>query len=75
MRTEPPERLPNDGAIELNRLDGMCGVHIHILVEDEKENNLGDILLSEFNACRLLGMLSVMLDLPLTKQAQKMIRL
>ncbi len=31
------------------------------------------VLVSEFNACRILGMLSVMLGLPLTKTAAKQI--
>lgn len=59
-----PLRQPGDGPVGVDRYDDnylciRCGQQ--------------DFVVSQFNACRLLGMLSFMLGMPLSKEAQKAI--
>lgn len=61
-----PERLPGDGAVKVEHLPNG-----RVLLVAEGE---GFITVSLYNAWRLLGMMSLILGLPLSKKAAKAIK-
>lgn len=61
-----PERGPQDGPVTVTVLDDD---RICVAVDDES------LTMSRYNAVRLLGMLSVTLGFPLSKAANKVIKL
>lgn len=65
-----PERLPEDGAVTISRL-GEQFVEVTVVTSGAPER----IAMSRYNAWRVLGMLSVMLGIPLTKAANNAIKL
>ena len=60
------ERLPSDGGINVQRV----GTHVMVSVDGG-----GSVLMSQYNAARVLAGLSVLLGAPLAKATQKAIRL
>lgn len=70
MDTKKIERTPNCGEVSVIRLpDERIGLSCG------DKGGGGYIVCSEYNARRLLGMLSAMLGLPLQKQAAKQINM
>lgn len=66
MSCDTTTRQPTDGEVRITRLDNG---RIRISVDEIAFS------VSEFNARRLLGLLSLLLELPLSGKAQKAIRL
>jgi hypothetical protein len=68
-----PEREPSDGAVRIGRTlpSGSRMVFIEATHGGETEC----LRISEYNAWRILGMLSLVLEIPLTKEAQRAIKL
>lgn len=65
-----PERQPTDGAVSVNRpAKGMIGITA------STDGQLETLRMSEFNAWRVFGMLSLFLGLPLPKAVGKAIKL
>jgi len=63
-----PERLPEDGGIRIVRMpDGKLTI--------AEDGNHTAVILSEFNAWRVFGMLSIMLGIPLSKKVSVAIKL
>lgn len=62
-----PERQPGDGDVKIRRHPGAIEVEVTTCHKTES------IMMSEYNAWRLFGMLSCMLDLPLPKAVGKAI--
>lgn len=69
QREPEPQRGPKDGPVSVTRRDDGIGISV---THDGQEH---DLLLTEWNARRLLGMLSVILELPLQRAAAKRIKL
>lgn len=65
-----PSRQPKDGAVAVSRLDSDF-IALDATYGGDKES----LVVSEYNAWRLFGLLSVMLGLPLTKKVSKAIHL
>jgi len=63
-----PERLPEDGTVRIERT-GNGGL---MICEDGTHTA---VILSEFNAWRVFGMLSLMLGIPLPAKVSKAIKL
>lgn len=68
MTLKMPDRQPEDGAMGVNRIgDGRIGIE----VTDHGKHSA--IAMSEYNAWRVFGALSLILGIPLTKAAGKAI--
>lgn len=70
MTLKMPDRQPRDGAVSVTR--GADGEGICIAVTDSGEEQ--GLHMTDYNAWRILGMLSVMLELPLSKASSKAIK-
>ena len=65
-----PEREEGDGPVRVQRTHPK-GVAVDVTTHGETET----IHMSEFNAWRMLGALSLMLEVPLSKEAQRAIKM
>lgn len=64
-----PERQPDDGPISVIRpTDGVVSISV------ETGSRLSAVTMSEYNAWRVLGALSVVLGVPLSKAASKVVK-
>lgn len=66
-----PARQPLDGPIEVRR---MGDNHEEICIRVTNNDQARGVVMSEYNAWRVLGALSLLLGLPLSKAAQKAIK-
>lgn len=62
-----PDRLPDDGSVRVE-----CSGHNHSLVYIEVDGQ--NIMMSQYNAWRLFGMLALLLKIPLTRAVAKAIK-
>lgn len=65
-----PARLPSDGAVAVTRVDDH-----HLTASVTTNGTTETVIMSEFNAWRVFGMLSVMLGIPLPVALGKAIKL
>jgi len=68
MKLIMPERLPMDGAVSVDRVDSD-----HLRIGESSSDTA--VILSEYNAWRVFGMLSVMLGINLPSSIAKNIKL
>lgn len=71
MAKDKPQRQPGDGEVSVTRDKDTRLIVLHADTSDGREH----MILSEFQARRILAGLSVILDLSLSKAAQKEIEL
>lgn len=67
-----PQRQPLDGPISVTR---MGDNHEEICISVTNNDQARGVVMSEYNAWRVLGALSVILGVPLSKTASKAIKL
>jgi hypothetical protein len=67
-----PERTPVDGPVSLYIVDGTNHERLAISVTTDGREQI--MIVTEHNAWRVLGLLSFMLKVPLSKAAEKVIR-
>lgn len=67
-----PERKPDDGPITVSLLGPN---YDRVAISAEGPQGSSGLVISEYNAWRLFGMLSMILHIPLTKEAGKAIKL
>jgi hypothetical protein len=70
-----PERLPTDGPITVGRIPDSDPEVFYIEVHDKDDNIVSCVEMSGFNAWRVLGCLSVVLELPLAPSTSKAIKM
>lgn len=70
MPFQMPERQPNDGEVNLRRLD-KGKIQVSVMTD----GNLEGITMSEYNAARVFGILALFLEIPLPKSLAKQIKL
>lgn len=70
-----PKRAPCDGSVGVSRMLASDEGGDRVLVTVTTNGEDQTICMSPFNAARVLSALSLVLDLPLSKAAQKAIRL
>jgi len=67
-----PERKPDDGSLTVSLLGPK---YDRVAISCERPSGCSGLVLSDYNAWRLFGILSVLLGIPLTKEAGKAITL
>lgn len=67
-----PKREPTDGALTVRRIAGTG--HIE-LIEERDGHPAAWLIVSEYNAWRLFGMMALILGIPLSKAVAKTIKL
>lgn len=69
MTAQQPEREPDDGAVNIGRRGGK------LVVSVETGGLTHELVMSDFNAWRVFGMLSLMLGIELPAKLRKAIKL
>lgn len=64
-----PERLPEDGAVGITRID-----ENHLSIDVTTNGEPGSLTMSRFNAARVFGFLAVFLEIPLPAKLGKAIK-